>query len=91
MEILKIIHVQENLKKTFSVCHWNFNSLSADNFSKLSQLKAYISMYKHDYIGLSETYLDSSLSDSLLKIDGHNLVRADHPSDIKRGGGVCIY
>ena len=47
-------------------------------------------MYKHDFICLSETYLDSSVPDSLLKIDGYNLVRADHPSDTKRGG-VCIY
>ena len=48
-------------------------------------MKAYISMYKHDFTCLSETYLDS-----LLEIDGYVLVRADHPNNIKRGG-VCIY
>ena len=47
-------------------------------------------MYKHDFICLSETYLDSTIPDSLLEIDGYNLVRADHPNNIKRGG-VCIY
>ena len=47
-------------------------------------------MYKHDFICLSETYLDSSTPDRLLKIDGYILVRADHPNNIKRGG-VCIY
>ena len=47
-------------------------------------------MYKHDFICLSETYLDSSTPDSLLEIDGYNLIRADHPDNIKRGG-VCIY
>ena len=47
-------------------------------------------MYKHDFICLSEAYLDSSVSDSLPKIDGYNLVRADHPNDTKRGE-VCIY
>ena len=47
-------------------------------------------MYKHNFICLSGTYLDSSVSDSLLKIDEYNLVRADHPNDTKRGG-VCIY
>ena len=37
----------KNLKtKLFSVCHWNLNSLTAHNYSKLTQLKAYISMYK---------------------------------------------
>ena len=77
-------------KNSLSVCHWNLNSLSAHNFSKLTQLKAYISMYKHDFICLSETYLDSSTPDRLLEIDGYILVRADHPNNIKRGG-VCIY
>ena len=72
------------------MCHWNLNSLSAHNFSKLTQLKPYISKYKHDLICLSETYLDSSIPDSLLEIDGYNLIRSDHPNDIKRGG-VCIY
>ena len=76
--------------KSLSVCHWNLNSLTAHNYSKLTQLKAYTSMYKHDFICLSETYLDSSTPDSLLEIDGYNLIRADHPDNIKRGG-VCIY
>ena len=73
-----------------SICHWNLNSLSAHNFSKLTQLKAYISTYKHDFICLSETYLDSSIPDNLIEIEGYSLVRADHPDNIKRGG-VCIY
>ena len=70
--------------------HWNLNSSSAHNFSKLTQLKAYIFMYKHYFICLSETYLDPAIPDSLLEIDGYNLVRADHPNNIKRGR-VCIY
>ena len=53
-------------------------------------MKAYISMYKHDFICLSETYLDSSTPDSLLEIDRHVLGRADHPNNTKRVG-VCIY
>ena len=73
-----------------SVCHWNLNSITAHNFSKLTQLKAYISTYKHDFLCLSETYLDSSTPDELLEIEGYILVRADHPDNIKRGG-VCVY
>ena len=65
-------------------------SITSHNFSKLTQLKAYISMYKHDFICLSKTYLDSSTPDRLLEIDGYVLVRADYPNNIKRGG-VCIY
>ena len=47
-------------------------------------------MYKHDFICLSETYLDSSVPDTLLKINGYNLVCADHPNDTKKCG-FCIY
>ena len=40
----------------------------------------------------SETYLDSFtlLNDNSLQIEGCNLVRADHPNEVKRGG-VSIY
>ena len=37
-----------------------------------------------------ETFLDSSTPDNLVDIQGHNLVRTDHPDNTKRGG-VCIY
>ena len=53
-------------------------------------LKAYISMYRHDFICLSKTHLHSIVPDSLLEIDGYSLVRADQPNDTKRSG-VCIY
>ena len=89
--ILNWIQVQEKSKQnTFSICHWNLNSITIHNFSKLTQLKAYISTYKHDFICLSETYLDSSIPDNLIDIKGYNLVRADHLDNIKRGE-VCIY
>ena len=79
--------LKENI---FSICHWILNSITAHNFSKLTQLKAYISAYKHDFICLSETYLDSSIPDNVIQIEGYNLVRADHPDNIKRVR-VCIY
>ena len=73
-----------------SVCHWNLNSLSAHNFTKLTQLKAYNSICKYDFICLSQTYLDSSTPDNLIEIEGYKLIRADHSDNIKRGR-VCIY
>ena len=75
-----------------SICYWNLNSISAHNFSKIAQLKAYSSVYKHYFVCLSETYLDSStpLNANSLQIEGCNLVRADRPNDVKRGG-LCIY
>ena len=75
---------------TVSVFHWNLNSITAHNFSKLTQLKVYISTYKYDFICLSEAFLDSSTPDNLVDIQGYNLVRTDHPDNTERGG-VCIY
>ena len=50
----------------------------------------YISTYKHDFMCLSETYLDSSTPSNIIDIQGYKLIRSDHPDNIKRGG-VCIY
>ena len=76
----------------FSCCHWNVNSIVTDNYSKVVALKAYNSIYKYDFICVSETFLDSSfdLDDKMLMLEGYNLIRSDHPSNTKRGG-VCIY
>ena len=41
----------KNLKnKLLSVCNWNLNSITAHNYSELTQLKAYFSLYKYDFI-----------------------------------------
>ena len=49
-------------------------------------------MEKFYFICLSESYLDSTISsdDSSVSVDGYNLIRADHPNNIKQGG-VYIY
>ena len=63
-----------------------------NSFSKVASLEAYNSIFKYDLICLGETYLGSSfpLDDSNLILNGYNLIRADHPQNVKRGG-VCIY
>ena len=78
--------------KIFSICHWNLNSISAHNYIKPSLLRAYLSTHRFDVICLSETYLDSDTSheDANLEIVGYTLIRADHPSNTKRGG-ACLY
>ena len=81
---------QKLKQNSLSICYWNLNSLSAYNFAKLTQLKVYNSIYKHDFICLSQTYLDSATTKNLLQIEGYNIVRADHLNNVKRGG-VCIY
>ena len=79
--------VQKKLRKnSLSVCHWHLNSLSAPNFSKHFHLKAYDSIHKQDFTCLSETCLDSSTPDNVIDIEGYNLVCANYPDNIIRGG-----
>ena len=55
-------------------------------------IRAYVAIRKLDVICLSETYLDSSnfSDDDNFSLPSYNIVRADHPSNTKKGG-VCIY
>ena len=77
---------------SLTFCHWNLNGLTAHNSIKISLLQAYIIQHNYDIICLLETFLLASIetNDDRISIDGYNLIRADHPSDSKRGG-VCIY
>ena len=43
-------------------------------------------IYKYDFICLSEAYLDSPIPNNLIDIEGYKLIRADPPDNIKRGG-----
>ena len=64
--------VPQKLKpKSLLVCHWNLNILTAHHFSKFTLPKLHISMYKHDFICLSETYVDSTIPCSLLNPHMH--------------------
>ena len=81
---------KRNTVQTFSVCHWNLNSICAHNFAKLTLLRAYVRVHKFDIICLSETYLDYSIDDENLEISGYYLIRSDHRSNIKLGG-ICFY
>ena len=46
---------KSNSSQSFSICHWNLNSISAHNFIKISLLKSYTATHKVDVICLSET------------------------------------
>ena len=78
---------KNNTSYYFSFYHWNLNTIAAHKFSKLSLLEAYNVEHKFDMICLSETFLDSSIpsNDERLNMKGYNLIRADNPSDGKKG------
>ena len=65
--------------KPFTCCHWNVNSLSAHNLLKLPSITAYNTIYKYDFVCISETYLDSFVQsdDRDISINGYKLIRAD--------------
>ena len=68
------------------MCHWNLNSITATNFTKVNLLQAYNAIQDLDMICLCELYLDSSVSSDNddLYIKDYKLVRADHPWNVKR-------
>ena len=70
-----------NYHQSFSICHWDLNSISVHNFLKLSLLPAYVTVHNFDVMCLSETCLDSFIlhDDDNLQIPGYNLYREDHP------------
>ena len=78
--------------ETFSICHWNLDSLLAYNNSKLFLQRVYIAVDKFDVICLPETCLDSTVAsdDENLETTGYKLVRSGHPAKTKHGG-VCLY
>ena len=66
------------------------NILVAHN--KTSLLAAYNPVYKYDIICISESFLESTISDndSILHMEGYDLIRADHPDNINRLS-ACLY
>ena len=69
--------------KYFSCCQWHVNIILAHD--KLSFVIAYNSTQHYDIICISETYLDLSVYENTLKLDGYSLIRADHLGNMKRG------
>ena len=56
---------------------------------KVPLIKSFIKANNIDISFLSETFLASTipLDDARLHIKGYSMIRADHPSNKKRGGG----
>ena len=66
------------------------NNLTAYDFIRSTSLQGYNTLYKYDFMCISDTYFDNYLeAERNFPIPGYNLIQADHPSNTKRGG-VCI-
>uniref|UniRef100_A0A1W7R6J3 Putative reverse transcriptase n=1 Tax=Aedes albopictus TaxID=7160 RepID=A0A1W7R6J3_AEDAL len=76
------------LKDKLNVSHINVQSLCARKCSKFEELKRIVSDSKIDIACFTETWMDSSISDSMINIPGFNVIRNDRN---RHGGGICIY
>ena len=87
--VIFIFHGPKKLS-VIKFCHRNLNGLAVHDFLKVSLIEACITTHNFDIICLLETFLDSTVSqhDENIMINGYSLLRADHPSNSKRGG-VC--
>ena len=76
---------KKDISQTFSIVHWNLNSLATHNFTKVVLLKAYLSVQRFDIFCIFETYLKSSITkdNDSLRIPGYDSIRSDHPSNNK--------
>ena len=53
----------KNFSQTFSIGHWNLNILAAHNFTKVALSKGYLSVQRFGIFCISETYLNSSITE----------------------------
>ena len=81
-----------NKSSSLSFLHWNINRIAAHDFSKLALIQSHAASHNTDIIFLSETFLDSTteVNDPKINIPGYNLLRCNHPSNLKRAG-VCMF
>ena len=71
-------------KDGFQICHFNAQSLSP----KIDEFRHIFEKSGDDVICVSETRLKSNKSDSLLKVNGYNVVRTDR---ISHAAGVAMF
>ena len=71
-------------KKGFHCVHLNARSLSP----KISEIKILASEIMPSIFGISESWLDDSITNREIEIPGFSVIRNDRKRD---GGGVCIY
>ena len=68
------------------ISHVNVNSL----VNKVSYIKNVISECCVDVLGISETWLNDEIYNSIVDVHGYDIIRSDSPSG-RRKHGVCVY
>jgi hypothetical protein len=71
-------------KRGLHFLHLNTRSL----LPKIDELRIIARKTKAAFLGLTETWLDDTISDNEISIQNYNIIRKDRN---RHGGGVCIY
>ena len=73
-----------------SFCNWNLNTLSKDDFYRITLLEAHNTEHNYDIISLCETSLNDTLQVPENALPGYKFHSCNHP-DGERNGGVGIF
>ena len=84
------VHLNNFSGGFLSFCNWNLNTLSKDEFSRITLLEAHNAEYNYDIISLCETSLSDAVRVPENALPGYKFYSCDHP-DGERSGGVGIF
>ena len=72
-----------------SFCNWNLNTLSKDDFYRITLLQAHNTDLNYDIISLCETSLDDEVQ--VPEMPGYKFHSCNHPDGIRSGGVGMFY
>ena len=78
---------KSNSDSKLSVAHLNVRSLK--NRSHIVQMRELMREKKYDVLAVSESWLNSTVTNAEIEIEGYKLTRLDRLN--KTGGGVCVF
>ena len=85
------MHSNQNFCDGFlSFCNWNLNTLSKDDFYRISLIEAHNTEFNYDIISLCETSLNDTIQVPENILPGYKFLSCNHP-DGNRSGGVGIF
>ena len=74
-----------------SFCNWNLNTLSKDDFYRISLLEAHNTEFNYDIISLCETSLNDSINVPENALPGYRFHSCNHPNGDRSGGVGMFY
>ena len=74
----------------FNFMSWNLNSITKDNFQRVSLIEAHNSLFNYDLISICETSLNDSVELPEPLLNEYTFVPANNPAN-KRHGGVGLF